>query len=70
MMRPSDQKKRNELVRNEIAEVAEENGLRWNFISKNLNMDQSNLNHWRKGRFEFSIERLKEVEKFMERYQD
>ncbi|WP_419958985.1 hypothetical protein [Psychrobacillus sp. BM2] len=69
-MRPSDQKKRNELVRSEITEIAEQNGMKWTFIANKLNMERSNFSNWRRGIFDFSIERLKELERFMERYQD
>lgn len=69
-MRPSDQRMRNQLVRKEITEIAEANGMKWTFIANKLNMERSNFSNWRRGIFEFSIERLKEVEKFMERYQD
>ncbi|WP_203246315.1 hypothetical protein [Sporosarcina beigongshangi] len=68
--RATDRRQRNKLARQQIIYVVDEYGLRWNYVAKKMNMDSSNLAHWRKERFEFSFSRLKQLEDFIDGYLD
>ncbi len=68
MNRPTDKKQRNKLARQQIIHVVDEYGLRWNYVAKKMNMDSSNLAHWRAERFEFSTQKLKQIEDFIDSY--
>ena len=59
---------RNKHLREKYIRVVEDNGLKFNWISKQIDIPISTLSNWKQGRANMSIEKLDRVERFLLRY--
>ncbi|MDW0112181.1 hypothetical protein QT711_03220 [Sporosarcina saromensis] len=66
--RPTDQRLRNALAREQIVYVVDNFGIKWSYVAKKMNMQQSNFTHWKSGSFEFGAGKLNMIEEFIDSY--
>lgn len=61
------QDKNNRIVLKEFNEMLEVAGLRINFCAKKLGLSKSVLSTWRNGKYNYSIETLRKIRRFVKR---
>lgn len=65
-----DMKARNAAVRIALVKIVDEHGISYVAISNKFEMSKSSFSQWKTGIYDFSIERLKKVEAFIEKYEN
>lgn len=63
-----DLKLRNRNARIGIKLIKEEKGVSYTFLAKQMGMSFDSFGHWRTGRYDFSIQKLREVEALIGQY--
>lgn len=63
-----DTKTRNKNARTGIKMLKEDKGVSYSFLARSLSMPVDSFAHWRAAKYEFGIQKLKEVEALIQQY--
>lgn len=59
---------RNNEAREQVNKVSKENGISYSFMARLMKVDASSFNHWRASKYEYGMDKLKQVESIVSKY--
>lgn len=62
------QDKRNKRARETVKILNKDHGMRWGFIASQIDMGYHSFANWRRGEYQFGVNRLDKVEKLYSKY--
>lgn len=63
-----NKRERNMEARHQINKIAKELGVSYSFIARQMKVEATNFNGWRRGTYEYGIAKLKQLEAIIEKY--